>query len=223
MSLVFSTYRNITVFHPCPQWDANINGDILHQFEEIGVPYGYSYSESNQLGTRYSGKFGYIFKATSDIFSVNAVFDAARGRWGNIWFPSWIEDFRLTSDIGSTSTSLSVETTSDYSTYYSAEPGTGRHIFIFVNNGKWFARKITGYGIGSLTIDSALGETIKREDVVAVCFLYKGRFDIDEIEWKYKSPDVATCELSFIELPHEYTSTSTTTTTSSSTTTTTTA
>jgi hypothetical protein len=47
---------------------------------------------------------------------------------------------------------------------------------------------------------------LAKNDVQMLSFLYLVRFDIDEIEWEFVTPQVGLATLDFIELPHEYAS-----------------
>jgi len=218
MSISFSTYKGSKIFHLMPYYEG-LSGSLSRINERLDSPFGYSKARSVQNYTNYLASFLYKFNGKEVISTVNDLFDELKGRWSSVWFPSWTEDFKLTEDIGSTDVTLNVESSDSFGTLYPLINKTGNYVFIYVNNNEWYVRNITNWGADdTIVIDSALGKAYAKERVQFICFLYKGRLDIDTISWKYTVPDVAECELFFSEVPHEYT----TTTTSSSTTTTTT-
>jgi len=201
-----------------PQFSNMPNVGLQIDTEAIARDFGYTFSSTNFDQSRERSDFDYILKSLEDIDDLNDLFDTNLGRWGNIWFPSWIEDFSLTGDISGSSTILDVKTTEDFSTYYPTSDRTGRNIFIFVSESEWYTRRVTGYDTDSIYIDAVLGKDISRSRVKFISFLYAGRFNQDEIEWKYITPSVAKVSISFVELPHEYTTTSSTSTSTTSTT-----
>jgi len=199
----FSTFKDKYVFHLFPYWTENPKDSFAHGFEEF-EGFGYTAGEEVETYPRYRTNLQYIFRTRAKISEVNDLFDNRLGMLGALWFPSFQKDIVLTSDIGSADLNISIEDI-EYSTFYPATPGTGRYIFIYVNSNKWFARKIIGAPSSTLlTMESSLGEAVTMARVKMVSILYLGRFDIDEIEWEYVTPDIATTDLYFIELPNEY-------------------
>jgi len=199
----FTTFKDKYVFHLFPLWSEPLQDSFAHSIEEFGI-LGLSYADEVENYPRYKGIYKYICKNKAGAAEINDLFDDRLGRLGAFWFPSFKEDIVLTSNIGASDLNIDVEDI-EYSTFFPATPGTGRYIFIYVNSNKWFARKITGVPSStSLTMESSLGEAITMARVKMISFLYLGRFDIDEIEWTYVTPDVSITDLYFIELPNEY-------------------
>jgi len=192
----------------------NIAGNLERLVEKIDSSFGYTKTRTVQSYTPYNTSYLYKLHGKDNISAIVDLFDELRGRWDTLWFPSWFEDFKLTADIGSSDTTLHVESSDDFGTLYPIINKTGNYIFIYINDNTWYARRITSWGTDdTIVIDSTLGVGYLKENIKFICFLYKGRLDIDSIEFNYKIPDVVEFELFFKELPFEYTSTSTTTTT----------
>lgn len=205
----FSQYLDRYVWDKFPTWTEDPSDNFLWETEMHGSSFGVQYMESMQYYSRYAVQFHYEVASAngrSDIWDFNNFFDDHMGRWKGLWFPSFSPDLVLTSDIGASDTTLTVENFTDRDTYYPETPGTGRHIFIYMKSGSWYARKITSHVSGtSIQIDSALGVAVPMSLVSMVCYLYYGRFDQDEIEWEYVAgPTAAACDLYFIECPWEY-------------------
>jgi hypothetical protein len=176
----------------------------MMEIDEFLPPVGYSFAEYVEDYPRDKEKFTYICQTKAQVGDVNDFFDDKMGRLRSFWYPSWRKDLTITNNIGSSDTTLQI-VDCEYSTFYPATPGTGRYIFIYVNKNKWFVRKIVGVVSPTIiTMESSLGEDVALSSIKMCSFLYLGRFDVDEIDWNYITPDVATAELYFIELPHEY-------------------
>lgn len=222
MTIDFTSYKSIKVFHLMPVWTDIKIGISRGTPGSTGSPFAYYSSEFLEENPWYDTNFTYQFSDEEEISEVNDLFDELKGRWGNVWFPDWYNDFKINGDIAADDTTIDVLDTTNFSTFYPSGSGTGRYLFIFVNENTWYIKKITGFDTTSITIDSALGEAHSKESVRFLCFLYAGRLNVDEIVWEYITPDVARISLDFTELSNEYTTTTTTTTTTTSSTTTTT-
>jgi hypothetical protein len=200
----FSTFKGKYVFHLFPYWRSPPAGKVMMSLDEFIPPIGYSFAEYVEDYPRDKERFTYICKDRTEIGDINAFFDEKLGRLKAIWYPSWRNDLKITNNIGSSDTNIQIEDC-EYATFYPATPGTGRYIFIYVNKNTWYARKITNVVSPTLlTIESSLGADVTLAKLKMCCFLYLGRFDVDEIQWNYVTPEVATTDLYFIELPHEY-------------------
>ena len=200
----FSTYKTFNVVHLYPYWAEKPKDQLLNPEAHHDNPLGFTYRDSYQTYPQYKAMHSYACNGRDKIADINDLFDTLLGRYGNLWFPSWRHDIELLADISAVATSINI-TDIDYPDFYPATPGTGRYIFIYVNQTTWFAREVTGFpGAEWMTIDSALGQAVSVAQCEMICFLYLGRFAIDEIEWKYVTPSIAITELHFIETPEEY-------------------
>ena len=202
--MAFTTFKAKYVFSLFPYWRVEPK-DTMSHFVEDYTGIGYTISEQLEDYPKYETSHTYAANGLQEISDITDFFDARLGRQGSFWFPSFRKDVVLTNNIGSSDTDISIEDI-EYSTFYPATPGTGRYIFIYVNQSKWFARKITAAPSSTvLTMESSLGELVLLSQIKMVSFLYLGRFNIDEIDWEFHTPTIATVELLFIELPKEYT------------------
>jgi hypothetical protein len=152
----------------------------------------------------------YSFINEQDFSDFNDLFDACFGRVGSLWVPSWNRDFFLTANIGAGDNHIHIQDCT-YNTYYPADPGTGRYIFIYVNSVRWYAKEIIDSTDPTILImESSLGAAVTQAQAKYVSILHLMRFDIDEIEWSFiapmGTPVAAETEVDFIEVPHEYAS-----------------
>jgi len=201
--MAFTMYKQKYVFHLFPYWRRTPT-DVMSKWTDDFSGMGYSTAEYIEDYPSYRTTHTFLLKNLQEIDEVNSMLDTFLGRLTAFWFPSFRKDIILTSNIGSSATVINIEEM-EYSEFYPATPGSGRYIFIYVNRNKWFARKITGVsGPTVLDIESSLGEQVNMSQIKCVSFLYLGRFDIDEFEWSFHTPEVATIELVFKELPKEY-------------------
>ena len=217
MSITFTTYKGKNVFHIHPYYEG-LSGDFSRELETTGSPFGYASVRSVQDYAPFRTTFTYFVNGRSNIKSIRDLFDNVKGRWGGLWFPSWLEDFKLTADVESYDVLLNVKKAEDFGTMYPVEYKTGWHVFIYVNNNEWYARRIAGYSGDTITLAQSLGKAYLKENIKFISLLYKGRFDYDTLEFTYITPTLAKFEMVFVETPYEYTTTSTTTSTTTTTT-----
>ncbi len=218
MSISFSTYRGSKVFHLHPYYK-DLGGSFNRVSDRVGTPFGYQSIQTVQDYAEFvSSSFVYRATGLEDISAISDLFDEIRGRWKGLWFPSWMSDFKLSADIGASDVVLNVKKSDDFGTMYPVQNKTGWHIFIYVSQSEWYARRITGYGTNNtITINESLGKAHVKERVKFVSFLYKGRFNFDTLEFTFVTPTVVEFPMVFAETPYEYTTTSTTTTTTTTT------
>jgi hypothetical protein len=209
MSINFTTYRGYKVFHLHPYY-TNPSGSLNIKTDRVGSTFGYNYAHTIQSYNEFMASFVYRISGLDNISAVIDLFDEVKGRWRGLWFPSWVEDFKLNADIGYSDTSLSVLKADDFETMYPIQNKTGWNIFIYVNQDEWYARRITGQTGNTISIESALGTSYTKEQVKFICFLYRGRSDFDTLEINFIIPEVAEFQMAFAETPYEYTSTTTT-------------
>jgi len=199
----FDTLRGKYIFSKFPYWSWNPQEDFYHKNDAFN-PIGLSFDEEIVQYPRYQSAFRLIYNTKALISLINKFFDYHLGQLTALWFPSFKNDFVLTSDIGASDTILNIEDIK-YDNFYPQTPGTGRYIFIYVNDNTWFVRKVIEAPTStSLLIDRALEMNISVSQIKTISILYLGRFSIDEIEWTYITPDVAYTTLYFVELPEEY-------------------
>lgn len=173
----------------------------MRQLNPLGV--NTSYCMVDYPVFKANNKYSFINR--QGYYDFNVLFDACYGRVGELWLPSWNKDFFLTANIGASDTTINIQDCS-YTTYYPATPGTGRYLFFYVNSATWYARKVTSGSNSQLVIESALGMAYTTSQIKYLCILYLVRFDVDELDWSFITPNVTEIEVDFVELPHEYSS-----------------
>lgn len=124
---------------------------------------------------------------------------AMRGGSTAFWLPSFREDLTVTSTITSASTSLVVAATNDADGY------TGRRILILLKDGTSFYRQINSIGTitatVTLTLSSALGQTVTPAEIELVCFMGKVRLESDQVQMMHDAAGYTDTTITAIETP----------------------
>ena len=203
--MAFDTYNDYHVFHLFPKWEIDKESeDLIRPYLIGGGSLGYSVSAVRRDYPEHRIGFMYACNGLNKVAEIDDLFDDRLGRYGLLWFPSWHFDIEITDNIGSSDVTLNIKDI-EYSTFFPDTPGTGRHLFFYLKGGSHFEREVTDVPSSTqLTIDSAFGRAVNMSDIKMSCFLYFGRFDIDEIEWAFPVPTIGITNLYFQEVPHEY-------------------
>lgn len=207
--MTFLTYSGEAVINVMPDFrPGNEQVTVLQSYEMVGN-LGYQYGESLDDYPRYRAQFQYTCRGSGEIQEFNDLFDDQVGRLNGLWFPSWMNDLQLTADITSGDSVINI-TDIDYTTYFPESPGTGRYIMLWASKNKHVVKKVTAVPSStSLQVEGTIDVDITTSELKFASFLYRGRFDIDQMVWNYLTPVVAQTELFFIECPKEYSGEST--------------
>jgi hypothetical protein len=151
---------------------------------------------TDEIQIKFSQSFLNLTKA-NEILLLN-YFNSHKGRLNAFWCPLPKNYFTATQNIGLTDTILYIlDTTPVYLRGY-------ERMYIVTKAGSIFYSKITGMTSTTMTIATPLGSNINKSDIAFFGKLVYCRFDQDEIELTYTTPEISECTLSFIELPKEY-------------------
>jgi hypothetical protein len=136
--------------------------------------------------------FTWLLQGWNDIASLRGLLSMMKGRLNPVWFPTWQRDFILAAALGSTDTNIVVNDVG-YSLYVQQHP-MRRDLYIRLNDGTYFLRRITassrGNGTETLTLDSALGRAVSPSDVLIISFLDLRRLDQDQVEFAWLTDQV---------------------------------
>lgn len=165
-----------------------------HPYERI-LHLGLGFVSSNYQQTRCSFEMDFTLVSRSVIWNLLKFFDSKQGRLQTFYAPSWNNDIVPTTAIGSADTTITIEQTSLLATEIE-----GRHLFIRLPDGSYVCREITELiSTTSIRISSSIGTSISQQNLskMLISFLYKVRFDIDEIVLDYISDEIVTIKLGF--------------------------
>lgn len=142
----------------------------------------------------------FINEGRANCYSFRKFLHWLKGRQNIVWIPSFREDMRLASTIGSSDSTITIENIG-YVKHYLGNP-VKNHIMIRKADGTQYYREITGAVAGSgnnevLTIDSALGEELQPTDVV-ISFMARHRLNSDALEIVWDDINTNKCSASFV-------------------------
>lgn len=180
----FSTYLGYPVLNLEPN-RVSTPESLIEVFPEVTLfmSRGLDYTHTTEGQIRSA--FVWNFESRAEAYELVKFFDEQCGRWSNFWYPSWMDDVVITSPFDSSDTVLNIEDI-EWSTYWSDTKANGRYIYVLLPDGTEIIRKIIGAPSSTqITVDSAMGTTITSLSGVICCFLYMGRFNVDELTLEY--------------------------------------
>lgn len=192
----FSDYLSYPVFNLEPEWSTSPEQSV-EVFPEVTrflmKSIDYSYAAEGVISLKHIHRL----YSRADVYEVVKFFDEQCGRWGDFWFPSWQDDVVLTSTFLNTDTVLSIEDI-EWNDYWRHNKSSGRYLYVLLPNGTEIIRKIVSAPSStSLQVDSAMGTTITSLQKIISCFLYMGRFKMDEITVSWFNESIARIELNY--------------------------
>ncbi len=179
-----ATYRGYPVLEMRPDESEDPSSMFRRDIETIDVGTGvvtlidWPQRPFHEISVRWMA-FG-----RTEYAALRSLIYALRGRMQTLWIPTWTADLKLTADIGSSATTLSVEW-AGY-TVFGRMQSHRRDIRIELNSGAVYYRRITAAAEAGSTetlgIDSALGVAITRGQVRAISFLVLAEQTADRID-----------------------------------------
>lgn len=126
----------------------------------------------------------WVLHGRSDLRQFEAIMHALRGKTIPIWIPTFMEDLRLATMIGSADATMLVEN-SGY-TLLGGPRGDREHVMIEVAEERFY-RQITdaaldGSGREVLLLDQAIGQDVLISDVHRICFMALMRLNQDSVQ-----------------------------------------
>jgi hypothetical protein len=132
-------------------------------------------------------------------------FHDRRGRWDRFWLPSMKDELKLSANIGSSDTFLTLANYDDFSARFNLG-GSLRKVIFITDGFRWWIRQVinlSGGGANRVSIDHSVGQAVS----AAACrigLMPLVSFATDDIEIECQAPVVATASLAFTELEKEY-------------------
>jgi len=217
----YSSFGGLKVFNTEPEWSQQPDS-MFEVYPDItkylARSLDYTYSAEGQI----TSKNYYQLYSRADAYELVKLFDEQMGRWGNFWYPTWMDDVVITSTFLNTDTVLDIEDI-EWKDYWRHNKTTGKYLYVLLPDGTEIIRPIISAPSDTqIEVGAAMGTTITSLDKVLSCFLCMGRFNIDELTMQWATETVCSAEVAISTLKDAITvSTTTTTTTTTSTTSTT--
>lgn len=186
------TYNGLDLFLTRPLY--SLVEPYQHPYELLSfLGKGKAFNTYSQTRPGLSGTFRIVSR--SDIWDLLNFFDSKRGRFQVFYEPSWDNDIVPTAAIDAADQTLTVE-----EVYLTSGEIVGRHLYIRFPDGTYVCREVSNHPVSTtLVIDSPIGTSVTAANLskMLICFLYKVRFDIDEIEIDYTADEIAQSKLKF--------------------------
>jgi hypothetical protein len=153
---------------------------------------------------RISHKIGLDGRA--DRANIWQFFHDRRGRWDRFWLPSMKDELKLSANIGSSDTFLTLANYSDFSARFNLG-GSLRKVIFITDGFRWWIRQVinlSGGGANKVSIDHALGGVGVPAGGCRIGLMPLVSFATDDIEIECFTPTLGRGSLAFTELEHEY-------------------
>lgn len=152
----------------------------------------------------FSAEYSFSNVSRNEEYALLSAFNTFKGRWSRFWMPIWNSYFTLASNITAGATTCQVNNILFHEVYRGYE-----RLFIELANGDIVSRKITAAvevskTVERLTVETAFDRNIAVSDIACFGKLILCRFDNDIVSISYKTSEVSTYTLSFVELVKEY-------------------
>jgi hypothetical protein len=144
----------------------------------------------------------YIIQGREDIAQLRQWLHSIEGRLGVFWTPNWQADLTLVDDIGASDTTIDVAPVGYLASYDGVR---GRQDVMIRTASATYYRRVTGASsidasTERLTLDSALGVGINRQDVLQVCWVDVTRLGADEVSLEWVTAEVVRVELPVMQV-----------------------
>jgi hypothetical protein len=199
-----TVYRSIDVLEIEPNRQADI-GEGFSRSVAVFDPVTTAPLVTDRAGVSITQKHAWslAIEGRPDIAAFLAFRDRRHGRQVSFWVPSWTRDFQPVQDVVDGDTGMTV---ADRGYAQFVFPALPRQYIAIIQAGPSFLyRKITAATTNgvteSLTLDEALPDLKVGEYMV--CFLSLVRFDNDDVELVWQTPEFLEVILELTELPKE--------------------
>lgn len=193
-----TTYLSYPVLTLKPNWTEDVDQEYLRKLQIIDARTGGIFVDDEAGGPILGQSHRWLLDGRTQIDDFRKWLYARKGRLTAFWLPSWAQDLLVVADIGMTAQTIDVE----HCGYtLNVEQGIARRdIRIQLANGTVFYRRITGSAevsgtVERLSIDSALGQLVDKDDIALVSFMALSRLEADAAEISWWRWDVAEARL----------------------------
>jgi hypothetical protein len=195
-----STFKGLPLFDHRPDWSSRprVKVESDREFYDFNKGKVGFTSARGYLSTVY--QFGHVGKNRTETEAIFDFFCAMRGRQGEFWLPSWLDDMRLAEDY----VSGVVLVAAGDSIVQAATDPTRRHIRIATANGTVLHREVLSMALSGgdteLTLDAALPGALSAGDVTSISWLHRARFASDSASFTWETDSLMTTTLNFTTL-----------------------
>lgn len=188
------TYRGFPVMLQQPNWRENPQLDYQRKIAERAFGWGQdAWTDESGLAIPVE-TFQWTMLSRADTNYFRAWCRARRGKQKALWLPTWSDDLVLATEVAPTATNIDVEACG--LTNFAQADVHRRDIRIELTDGTVFYRRASGYVTVDevterMTIDAALGELVRPQDVERISWMAFSRLDTDSVELSWYHPAAA--------------------------------
>lgn len=195
-----TTFKTLPLFDRPPDWSSRprVKVESDREFFDFSKGKVGFTSARAYLSTVY--QFGHVGKSQAESEALFDFFCAMRGRQGEFWLPSWIDDMRLGADY---TTGAVLVIAGDTIVQAENDP-TRRHIRIVAKDGTVLLREVLSMALSGgdteLTLDADLPSALSADDVASISWLHRARFASDSASFSWETDSLMTTTLNFTTL-----------------------
>jgi len=192
----FDAYKGVPIFNIKPNW-VGIDDGFDHPYNLLGF-LGKTTPLSHYTETMFPLKYEYLAYKKSEIQKHIDFFDSRMGRLDGFWLPSWQEDIHLTEGFLASDDHLHIDSI-NYPLYWFGNEMGKSIITIWPDDTYVWNDIVAAPSDTRINLDDVVGRDCPKSSIkrLLVCFLLFCRFNQDEIEVEYLTPEVARMSLSF--------------------------
>ncbi|MBU2548354.1 MAG: hypothetical protein KKB20_08100 [Proteobacteria bacterium] len=197
------TYEGYDLFLTEPDWSSPVVNPFLRDtsvFQGLGKGQAWTQYPETIIGL----EMAVTIEGKDEIQDLVDFFDDKRGRYAPFWVPTWQANIVVAGAIGSADTTLTIGS-AGYTDWLNSDV-VGRYLYIrFPDESHAVRRVVSASSDVVIDLDSAIGADVAESalDYFLVSFLFFVRFDMDDLEIKFHTPNVAEARLVFRGLPFE--------------------
>jgi hypothetical protein len=189
------------VFPLSPNWISQPSAGFDTGREIIQYNHAYASIRSLTLNNFRKIQYTYFLKTKAEEYSLLNFFYTQRGRLKRFWLPVNYQEFLISSPI-----------TSGDNHFHIIDSGISlilkgyERLYLVLKTGDQISRKIvSATGTTQLNISGIFDRNISLSDIRTAGLILLVRFDQDEIELRHTTDNLSECQITFKELPDEYT------------------
>lgn len=195
-----TTFKSLPLFDHRPDWSSRprVKVESDREFFDFNKGKVGFTTARGYLSTVY--QFGHVGKSRAESEALFDFFCAMRGRQGEFWLPSWLDDMRLGQDY---TTGAVLVIAGDTIAQAATDP-TRRHIRIALLDGTVLLREVLSIALSGgdteLTLDAALPGALSAGDVASISWLHRARFASDSASFSWETDSLMTTTFNFTTL-----------------------
>lgn len=197
-----TVYAGVEVITRQPNWANNLENSFDYLFDQLDQQTGAISWDSTEEFPRILRQYTWLLNGRAKIRDFRAMIGRRLGMRNAVYVPTWHDDFKVTREIGSADTGLSV-LENEFRSMVGVDPARNR-LMILLKNGQIFYREILGVSTdGTFTIlnlDAPLGQDIAVDQFKTVHLLMRSRLATDDVNITWRTDHIAQVDTTFTSI-----------------------